>query len=108
MVGERLDPDVRIELRRRLPHGQAHAGRRRASNACEPTSRQGPGDQRRRLYLRRRQPGRPAVPRMEAERSVLQSEPADGPLQVQPCLPVQRDDDEARAVRLDAEIGEGP
>src|SRR5438874_13814074 len=44
---------------------------------------------------------------MEAERSVLQSQPADDPLQVQPGVPVQRDDDEARAVRGDAEIGEG-
>ena len=73
-----------------------------------PQAGEGPGDQRRRLHLCGRQSGRPAVPWMEAERSVLQGEPADDPLQVQPGLPVQRDDDEARAVRGDAEVGEGP
>src|SRR5437867_7341496 len=45
---------------------------------------------------------------MEAERSVLQSQPADDPLQVQSLIPVHRDDDEARPVRSDVEVGEGP
>src|SRR5207249_7840332 len=60
-----------------------------------------------RLQLRRCEPGGPAVPRVEPERSVLQGEPADDPLQVQPGLPVHGDYDEARAVCGDTEVGEG-
>src|SRR5207247_6243109 len=44
---------------------------------------------------------------MEAERSILQGEPVDDPGQIQSLLPIQRDEDEARAVRGDAEVGEG-
>src|SRR5205823_1493899 len=84
------------------------AGCRRASDACESYGREGPGHQRRRLHLCGRQPGRPAVSRMEAERSVLQGQPADDPLQVQSIVPVHRDDDEARPVRGDVEVSEGP
>src|SRR5207247_1401530 len=103
----RLDPDVRVELRRRVSDGQADAGDRRAPDAREPAGGKGPGHQRRRLHLRRREPGGPAVPRVEAERSVRQGEPADGTLQVQPGLSVYGDDDEARTMGVHAEVGEG-
>src|SRR2546422_10907729 len=65
-----------------LSDGQADAGGGRAPDAREPAGGEGPGDQRRRLHLRRREPGGPAVPRVEAERPVRQGEPADGALQV--------------------------
>src|SRR5207247_6971276 len=94
-------------LRRSTPEGRGEAGGGTAPDAREPAGGEGPGDQRRRLHLRRREPGGPAVPRVEAERSVRQGEPADGALQVQSLVSVHGDDDEARAVRGHAEVGEG-
>ena len=86
VVGERLGADLRVELRRSVPHGQTDTGRRRAPVAHEPPGGQGPRHQRRRLRLCRRQSGGPAVSRLETLGSVLQSRALDDPGQIQPGL----------------------
>ena len=80
VVGERLGADLRVELRRSVPDGQTDAGRRRAPVAHQPAGGQGPRHQRRRLHLCGRQPGGPAVPRLEALGSVLQGRALDDPV----------------------------
>ena len=96
-----------LELRRSLPPGQAPALRRRTSAAHEPAGGARSRHQRRRLRLRRRQPGGSAVPRRDARRSVLQGRPLHAALHLQRRLSVQRRHDEACAVHRDGENREG-
>ena len=108
MVGERLGADLRVELRGSLPDGQTDAGGGRAPVAYQPAGGERPRDQRRRLCVCGRQSGGPALSGLEAVGSVLQGGAADDPGQVQPGLSVPCDDGEACAVRVDAEVGQGP
>ena len=87
VVGQRLGADLRVELRRSVPDGQADAGGRRAPVAHQSAGGEGPGHQRRRLRLCGRQPGGPAVSRLEAERSVLQGGAVDDPGKYNPAYP---------------------